>query len=186
MKTPWQPLATVMFGVSEEAWRGVPDFRRTARAATALMAAAAMATCWFALVHMPGNPVGALLLAAIYVVPMAYLTEARRAAPNTIVPTNRMIPTTASHSRPSKGEPHHRENRPRHQQDDQDNQHRHSFLVLRPHPVIERALDPDTGPGSQIGKDLRPDVIGVGDCRWRGQTAALPRRPGKGSSYRAR
>jgi hypothetical protein len=79
MTTPWQPVVTVMFGVSEEAWRAFLIvalfllFRRTATAATALMAAAAMATCWFAFAHMPGNPVGALLLATIYVVPMTYL-----------------------------------------------------------------------------------------------------------------
>jgi hypothetical protein len=80
MKTPWQPIATVMFGVAEEAWARVfliaalfLIFRRAARAPTALTAAALVATYWFAFVHLPGNPVGTLLLGTIFVLPMTYL-----------------------------------------------------------------------------------------------------------------
>lgn len=80
MKTFWQPVATVMFGVSEEAWARVflvsalfLIFRRVAQAPTALLTAALIATYWFAFIHMPGNPVGTLLLGTVFVLPMTYL-----------------------------------------------------------------------------------------------------------------
>jgi hypothetical protein len=80
MKTPWQPVATVMFGVSEEAWARVflisvlfLIFRKVAQAPTALLTAALVATYWFAFIHIPGNPVGTLLMGTIFVLPMTYL-----------------------------------------------------------------------------------------------------------------
>jgi hypothetical protein len=80
MKTAWQPVTTVMFGVSEEAWARVflisalfLIFRKVAQAPTALLTAALVATYWFAFIHIPGNPVGALLLGTIFVLPITYL-----------------------------------------------------------------------------------------------------------------
>ena len=77
----WDPVAAaVQPGVAEEAWGRVfliaalyMLFRRTARANTALLAAAILGTVWFAFVHMPANPVGTVLFAAVYALPMTWL-----------------------------------------------------------------------------------------------------------------
>ncbi len=80
MTTWWQPSSTLMFGVAEEAWARVLLigvlfllFRRVTKAHTALLTAALVATYWFAFVHVPGNPVGTLLLGTIFVMPMTFL-----------------------------------------------------------------------------------------------------------------
>ena len=48
-------------------------FHRYARARTALLVAVVLATYWFAFLHMPGNPLTALPMAVIQVLPMTYL-----------------------------------------------------------------------------------------------------------------
>lgn len=47
--------------------------RRYARTGTAVLVAAAVGTYWFAFLHMPGNPVAALAMSLIQILPMTYL-----------------------------------------------------------------------------------------------------------------
>jgi hypothetical protein len=77
----WQAVAAaVRPGIAEEAWGRVfliaalyVLFRRAARADTALLSAALVSTLWFAFLHAPANPVGALLLALLYGLPITWL-----------------------------------------------------------------------------------------------------------------
>lgn len=85
----WQVLAALRPGIAEEVWiRAFVisllywAFRRYARARTAVLAAALLGTYWFAFLHAPGNPVVALLLAAVQLLPMtiAWLRRGLEAA----------------------------------------------------------------------------------------------------------
>jgi membrane protease YdiL (CAAX protease family) len=75
--TAWQAVvAALRPAVSEEAWARVflvvalfLRLRRFAQDGTAMSAAVAVSTLWFAFLHGPANPVAAVLLAVIYVLP---------------------------------------------------------------------------------------------------------------------
>jgi hypothetical protein len=76
----WQVLAALRPGIAEEVWiRAFVitllywAFRRYARAHTALLAAALLGTYWFAFLHVPGNPVLALLFAAMQLLAMTFV-----------------------------------------------------------------------------------------------------------------
>jgi hypothetical protein len=76
----WLVLAAFRPGVAEEAWGRVFiitalywAFRRYARAQPAVLAAAGLGTYWFAFIHVPFNPVAAVLFAAIQVLPITFL-----------------------------------------------------------------------------------------------------------------
>ena len=76
----WQVLAALRPGIAEEVWIRVFGitllywaFRRYTRARPALLAAALLGTYWFAFLHAPGNPVAALLLGTIQLLPMTFV-----------------------------------------------------------------------------------------------------------------
>jgi hypothetical protein len=74
----WQPLAALQPGIAEEAWGRVFViallyllYRRFAKARPAIIAAAVVGALWFAWLHAPLNPFATVVMAAIYVAPMA-------------------------------------------------------------------------------------------------------------------
>jgi hypothetical protein len=76
----WQVLAALRPGIAEEVWIRLFvitllywAFRRYARARAALLAAALIGTYWFAFLHVPTNPVAALLLGTFQLLPMTYV-----------------------------------------------------------------------------------------------------------------
>ncbi len=79
-RTFWQPLSALRPGIAEEAWGRVfmiaviyLVLSRFAKAQPALILAGVIGGLWFAWLHAPLNPIGTILLAAIYTAPMIVL-----------------------------------------------------------------------------------------------------------------